>query len=205
MYKKQNSLWGWRDHEKSFIFSSIFVTLGFGTVFTCLSTHMRMEVNLTKNPDLVPQEMHLNEPNCTATAFNDTFVLFEIPLDGCGTIQDGSNPDHLLFSNTAHWEAPGQPVTFAKDFKAHITCKYSRYGSVGVSVRIEPETEESPTEGKFCLPFSLSTHCDWCIDYLYLQFNLTWWFALKSKLQPAPNPSFAPPFKSRRKSCLGLR
>ena len=129
-------------------FSSIFVTLGLGTVVTCLSTHMRMAVNLTENPDLVPQEMHLNEPNCTATAFNDTFVLFEIPLDGCGTTQDGSNPDYLLFSNTAHWDSSGQPITFAKDFKAHITCKYSRYGSVGVSVRIEPETEEPPTEGK---------------------------------------------------------
>lgn len=108
---------------------------------------MRIEVNLTKNPDLKPQEMHLNEPNCTATEFNDTFVLFEIPLDGCGTIGDGSNPDYLLFSNTAQWDSPGQPITFARAFKSEITCRYSRHGSASVLVRIL--TEEPPTEGKF--------------------------------------------------------
>ena len=98
-----------------------------------------------KNPDLVPEEMHLNEPNCTTTEFNDTFVLFKIPFNGCGTIRDGSNPDYLLFSNTAHWDSPGQLIAFTKGFKAHITCRYSRHGSVGVSVRIVPETTQEPT------------------------------------------------------------
>lgn len=98
-----------------------------GTVLTCLPTHMRIEVNRTKNPDLVPQEMHLNEPNCTATEFNDTFVLFEIPLDGCGTIGDGSNPDYLLFSNTAQWDSPGQPITFARAFKSEIMYRKANY------------------------------------------------------------------------------
>ena len=103
-------------------------------------------MDLTKIPDLVPQEMHLIEPKCMATEFNDTFVLFEIPLDGCGTIRDGSNPDYLIFSNTVHWDSPGQPVTFTRAFKFHITCRYSRHGSVGVDVGIL--TEEPPTEGK---------------------------------------------------------
>lgn len=131
-----------------FFFSASFVTLDLGAVSTCLPTHMRMEVDRTKNPDLVPGEMHLNDPNCTATEFNDTFVLFEIPLDGCGTTRDGSNPDYLLFSNTAHWDSPGQLITYTKGFKAHITCRYSRHGSVGVRVRVVPETEEPPTDPK---------------------------------------------------------
>lgn len=133
--------------SSNLFFSSIIVTVDLGTVLTCLPTHMRIEVNRTKNPDLVPQEMHLNEPNCTATEFNDTFVLFEIPLDGCGTIGDGSNPDYLLFSNTAQWDSPGQPITFARAFKSEIMCRYSRHGSASVLVRIL--TEEPPTEGKF--------------------------------------------------------
>ena len=154
---------------------------------------MRIEVNRTKNPDLVPQEMHLNEPNCTATEFNDTFVLFEIPLDGCGTIGDGSNPDYLLFSNTAQWDSPGQPITFARAFKSEITCRYSRHGSASVLVRIL--TEEPPTEGKFWSTFSLSSSRT--VHRLpQSTIYLTWWFALKSEVQPAPTPSFALPFKS---------
>ena len=127
-------------------FSAIFVTLDLGTVFTCLPTHMRMIVDLTKNPDLVPADMHLNDPKCNATKFNDTVVLFEIPLDGCGTTRDGSNSDYLLFSNTAHWEPPGQLITYTKGFKSQITCRYSRNGFV--SAIFVPDTEEPPTAGK---------------------------------------------------------
>ena len=112
--------------------SSIFVTLDLGTVFTCLPTHMRMKVDLAKNPDLEPEEMHLNDPSCDPTEFNDTFVLFEIPLDGCGTTRDGSNPDYLLFSNTAHWDPPGSPITYTKAFRAQITCRYSRVAIVNM-------------------------------------------------------------------------
>ena len=108
-----------------------------------------MVLDLTKNPDLEPEEMHLNDPSCNATEFNDNFVLFEIPLDGCGTTRDGSNPDYLRFSNTAHWEPPGHPITHTKAFKAQITCRYSRDGTV--SAWFVPETEEPPTDpkGKF--------------------------------------------------------
>ena len=104
-----------------------------------------MAVDLTKNPDLVPAEMHLNEPNCTTTNFNDTFALFVIPLDGCGTIRDGSSPDYLLFSNTAHWDPPGQLITFTKGFRARITCRYSRDGLVS-AVFVMRGTEEPPTD-----------------------------------------------------------
>ena len=61
--------------------------------------------------------------------------------------KQGSNPDYLLFSNTAQWDSPGQPITFARAFKSEITCRYSRHGSASVLVRIL--TEEPPTEGKF--------------------------------------------------------
>ena len=46
---------------------------------------MRVEVNLTKYPPLIAEKMHLNDPNCKATDLNETFAVFDIPIDGCGT------------------------------------------------------------------------------------------------------------------------
>lgn len=129
----------------------IFFTPDLGTVFTCfpshIASHMRMEVDRTKNPDLEPEKMHLNDPICNATDFNDTFVLFEIPLNGCGTIQDGSNADYILYSNTAHWDPPRGLITRTKGFRAEITCRYSSDGTVGVW--FVPQGTPTPTPGRF--------------------------------------------------------
>ncbi|XP_078343586.1 zona pellucida sperm-binding protein 2-like [Oculina patagonica] len=122
-----------------------------GTIFTCfsshISSHMRMEVDRTKNPDLEPEKMHLNDPSCNATAFNDTFVLFEVPLQGCGTIQDGSNAGFILYSNTAHWDPPSGLITRTKGFRAEITCRYSSDGTA--SVWFVPQGTPTPAPGKF--------------------------------------------------------
>ena len=97
-------------------------------------------MNLTKNPDLVPEKMHLNDDSCKVTELNDTFAAFDIPLQGCGTKQDGSNPSYLLFSNTVHWnpEGPeGDLQTRTEGFKAYINCVYSRDGKVMHGVQIK--------------------------------------------------------------------
>lgn len=98
-----------------------------------------VEVNLTRNSFLVPGEIHLNDVNCKATEINDTFASFEIPLDGCGTIRDGSDPNILVFSNTVRWspqELPGQIQTRGPNFRSRITCRYARNGTV--STTFEP-------------------------------------------------------------------
>ena len=99
-----------------------------------------MVVDLTKNPDLIGEKMHLNDPNCTVKDLNETFAAFEIPLDGCGTHQDDSNPDYLLFSNTVHWNpaaSEGDLQTRTKGFRAQISCRYPRHGKVSALIKFK--------------------------------------------------------------------
>ncbi|KAL9960677.1 hypothetical protein ACROYT_G034163 [Oculina patagonica] len=97
----------------------------FGTNFTCLSSHMRMVLNLTQIPlPIEPESMHLNDNRCTATQINDTFVVFEIPFFACGSIAD-TDQDDLIVSNTVRWDPPGVP-TYTKSFRSRITCRYPR-------------------------------------------------------------------------------
>lgn len=115
-----------------------------GTYSSCFSEHMLVQVDLTQNPTLVAGEMHLNDINCRATGINVTFASFEIPLSGCGTIRDGSDPDVLVFSNTVRWDPqqpPGQTQTRIAGFRSRIICRYARNGTVSVS--LEPVQELS--------------------------------------------------------------
>ena len=98
---------------------------------------MQVEVDLFQNPTLVASEMHLNDINCRATGINATFASFEIPLSGCGTIRDGSDPNVLAFSNTVRWnpeQLPGQIQTRIEGFRSRIICRYARNGTVSVSI-----------------------------------------------------------------------
>lgn len=107
-----------------------------------------MIVDLAKNPYLEPEKMHLNDPSCNATEFNDTFALFEIPLYGCGTSRDGSNAGYILFSNTAHWDPPEGLITRIKGFRAEISCRYSSDGTVSVWFVPEEESTVRPTTAR---------------------------------------------------------
>ena len=97
---------------------------------------MLVQVDLTQNPTLVASEMHLNDINSGATGVNATFASFEIPLSGCGTIRDGSDPHVLVFSNTVRWnpqQLPGQIQTRVEGFRSRIICRYARNGTVSLS------------------------------------------------------------------------
>lgn len=114
---------------------------------------MLVEVDLIQNSDLVLDDIHLNDVNCKKTNNNATFAAFEIPLFGCGTIRDGSDPDYLSFSNTVQWRpkpAPGQLQTRQYRFESRITCRYPRNGTVSTSFKPVEELTVSQT-GKFRL------------------------------------------------------
>ena len=101
---------------------------------------MRVEVNLTKYPPLIAEKMHLNDPNCKATDLNETFAVFDIPIDGCGTHGDGSNPEYLLFSNAVHWTpeaSEGVLQTRVKGYIAHISCRYPTHGKASAHIKLK--------------------------------------------------------------------
>ena len=101
---------------------------------------MRVEVNLTKYPPLIAEKMHLNDPNCKATYLNETFAVFDIPIDGCGTHGDGSNPEYLLFSNAVHWTpeaSEGVLQTRVKGYIAHISCRYPTHGKASAHIKLK--------------------------------------------------------------------
>ncbi|KAJ7376555.1 Zona pellucida (ZP) domain [Desmophyllum pertusum] len=115
-----------------------------GTNSSCFPTFMRVEVDLTKNPDLVAGDIHLNDRNCKATQTSPTFAVFDIPLHSCGTVQDGSHPDYLLFSNTVRWQptpSGNKGQTRTDGFASQVTCRYNRNGNVDTSVLIQPFEE----------------------------------------------------------------
>lgn len=114
---------------------------------------MLVEVDLTQNPDLVPDEMHLNDVNCMATDINDTFASFNIPLSGCGTNRDGSDPYVLVFSNTVRWspeQQPGQIQTRIHGFRSRIVCRYTRNDTVSVSIKPVQEVSIEQTGMSCC-------------------------------------------------------
>ena len=133
----------------------IYFSPDLGTYSSCFSEHMLVQVDLTQNPTLVASEMHLNDINCRATGINVTFASFEIPLSGCGTNRDGSDPDVLVFFNTVHWnpqQLPGQTQTRIAGFRSRIICRYARNGTVSVS--FEPVQELSVEQtGMKCSKF----------------------------------------------------
>lgn len=130
-----------------------------GTFSSCFSDHMLVEVNLTQNPDLVPTEMHLNDVNCMATDSNGTFASFNIPLSGCGTIRDGSDPDVLVFSNTVRWspqQPPGQIQTRIHGFRSRIVCRYARNDTVRLSFKpVQEFSVDQTVYGTFSFSFEI--------------------------------------------------
>ncbi|KAL9960675.1 hypothetical protein ACROYT_G034161 [Oculina patagonica] len=130
-----------------------------GTYSSCHPDHMLVVVDLTQNPDLVVGEIHLNDVNCKETDSNGTFASFQIPLSGCGTVRDGSDPEYLIFSNTVRWyptQAPGQLQTRQYRFESGITCKYQRNGTASVSIRPVQELTVSQTVyGQFSFSMEL--------------------------------------------------
>lgn len=133
-------------NERNYLF--FYFSPDLGTISSCFTDHMLVQVDLTQNPNLVASEMHLNDINCKATDTNATFASFEIPLSGCGTIRDGSDPDFLFFSNTVRWspqQPPGQLQTRIYGFRSGITCRYARNGTVSVSIEPVQEITVSQT------------------------------------------------------------
>ena len=135
------------------VYLFIYFPSDLGTFSSCFSDHMLVEVNLTQNPDLVPTEMHLNDVNCMATDSNGTFASFKIPLNGCGTIRDGSDPDVLVFSNTVRWspqQPPGQIQTRIHGFRSRIVCRYARNDTVRLSFKPVQEFSVDQTGMSSC-------------------------------------------------------
>ena len=119
---------------------------------------MLVEVDLTQNPVLVPDEMHLNDNNCGATGINATFASFIIPLNRCGTLRDGSDPHVLVFSNTVRWspqQPPGQIQTRIYGFRSRITCRYARNDTVSFSIEPVQELSHDQTGTKYSKVFCL--------------------------------------------------
>lgn len=140
-----------------FLFIYIF-SPDLGTYSSCFSEHMLVEVDLTQNPVLVPSEIHLNDINCRATGINATFASFKIPLSGCGTIRDGSDPHVLVFSNTVRWspqQQPGQIQTRIYGFRSRIICRYARNGTVSVSIEPVQGISVDQTGTKYSKSFCL--------------------------------------------------
>lgn len=133
-----------------------------GSVSSCLPTKMRIVVDLDQNPDLIASEMHLIDSGCKATESNATHARFDIPLNGCGTIRNGSNPDYIVFSNAAKWSPKpvgNQLQTRKYDFESRIICRYDRNGSAAVSIKPEQEISVSQTVyGKFS--FEMEVYSD---------------------------------------------
>lgn len=102
---------------------------------------MRIEVDLTQNPDLKPENMHLNDPSCNATYHNKTYVLFDmIPVNGCGTKHDQSDPADIIYSNIAHWDPPRSNHSMIRTpgFRAVIRCSFPSAGRDDTSVKLAP-------------------------------------------------------------------
>ncbi|NWX05677.1 DMBT1 protein, partial [Caloenas nicobarica] len=93
------------------------------TTLLCLPDYMRAAVSreYLRSQGYSVQMVTLNDHRCTPTV-TPREVVFNIPYNGCGTIQEENN-DTINYSNTIKVTSSGHIIKRKKNIHLHISCK----------------------------------------------------------------------------------
>ncbi|XP_078581554.1 uncharacterized protein LOC144864978 [Branchiostoma floridae x Branchiostoma japonicum] len=100
-------------------------TLPPGMTINCNSDVIQVVILRSAAPHLDEQTTHLNDPTCIGTV-NDTHLVFETPLGGCGTTRQETE-NYIIYSNSVEQivnVVDGSEITFTGNLDFH--CAMSR-------------------------------------------------------------------------------
>ncbi|XP_034632757.1 deleted in malignant brain tumors 1 protein-like [Trachemys scripta elegans] len=97
------------------------------TALSCSGQYMRAVINRTYLQSLGYNawDVYLNDSSCGPQQITETFVIFNIPFNGCGTIRQVKN-NTITYSNVIRTSPSGYIITRENNFQFHVTCKMNQ-------------------------------------------------------------------------------
>ncbi|KAJ8252018.1 hypothetical protein COCON_G00213300 [Conger conger] len=111
-----------------------------GTVLQCRDGTMTFSFPISSVPDLVLSDLKLNNPSCPIS-YNNTHVMGDIPLQGCGTKLEQSGSE-LVYTNTLQTLLPDSPIIRAPTLVLRLSCRFPAARIGGPHFKMSPTNEE---------------------------------------------------------------
>lgn len=123
-----------------------------GIHITCTNYYMQLTLERVHYEKIDPATLHLTDPRCKASYYNDTLMVIRAPLGGCGT-QSAQQGNLLLFRNEVYADLIGRsPISRESAYQFRLRCLY--YATAKITLHsFKPETkvivEPDPGFGTF--------------------------------------------------------
>ena len=111
--------------------------------------HYAMEITISRilRPYLVISSLHLQDPSCKVSFFNDTHALLRAPLEKCGT-QQKTSKDYFIYLNTMTGDEKSTKssadITRKGRIKFEFQCSYRKLRVLSI-VSYSPRRKEVRT------------------------------------------------------------
>ncbi|KAM7170115.1 scavenger receptor cysteine-rich domain-containing protein DMBT1-like isoform 2-T2 [Macrochelys suwanniensis] len=117
------------------------------TALSCSGQYMRAIINRTYLQSLGYNawDVYLNDSSCGPQQITETYVIFNIPFNGCGTIRQVKN-NTITYSNVIRTSPSGYIITRKNDFQFHVTCKMNQDTVVEIMYVAKGDSDISETQ-----------------------------------------------------------
>lgn len=90
----------------------------------CTENYMQLTLERRRYAKIDPASLHLTDPNCGPTFYNDTLMFIRAPLGSCGTVA-GRSGILLEFRNEVYGDLAGRS-TMAQEpaYQFRLRCRY---------------------------------------------------------------------------------
>ncbi|KAG6937490.1 CUB and zona pellucida like domains 1, partial [Chelydra serpentina] len=126
------------------------------TALSCSGQYMRAVINRTYLQSLGYNawDVYLNDSSCGPQQITETYVIFNIPFNGCGTIRQVKN-NTITYSNVIRTSPSGYIITRKNNFQFHVTCKMNQDTMVEVMYVAKGDSDISETQnGRYAVNIS---------------------------------------------------
>ncbi|KAJ8283081.1 hypothetical protein COCON_G00056000 [Conger conger] len=135
----------------------------------CTETTMMLEAERSLVQGLDGTSFSLLDPSC-AVSFNNTHLFAITPLDGCGTVAEGTGENVTFRNELRKVEKAGAVITRTDDIEIDFSCSFTKKGSVSTYFkalkRAMVYTEDGFGKFSFEFQFFHSQHYDINVDPL---------------------------------------
>uniref|UniRef100_A0A674K0C7 CUB and zona pellucida like domains 1 n=1 Tax=Terrapene triunguis TaxID=2587831 RepID=A0A674K0C7_9SAUR len=144
------------------------------TALSCSGQYMRAVINRTYLQSLGYNawDVYLNDSSCGPQQITETYVIFNIPFNGCGTIRQVKN-NTITYSNVIRTSPSGYIITRENDFQFHITCKMNQDTMVEIMYVAKGAIDIRETQhGRYDVNISFYESSNFSNPDLFLQATL---------------------------------
>ncbi|XP_044880539.1 deleted in malignant brain tumors 1 protein-like [Mauremys mutica] len=90
-------------------------------------------------------DVYLNDSSCGPQQITETYVIFNIPFNGCGTIRQVKN-NTIMYSNVIRTSPSGYIITRKSNFQFHVTCTMNQDTMVEIMYVAKGDTDISAAQ-----------------------------------------------------------